>query len=498
MIQYIINCSAIWLLSLLVYDLFLRRSTFHVYNRYYLLGTLLAGICIPLFSLVQKSNFSPQTKRDYGIEKAFELKSNLVAATQTGAVSRDIDWETGLLLVYLFGLIVSISFMFKDFIQIFRLYHKGNKSFTYGVGIIETQKNHSPFSFFGYIFLSSISAYTDEQLSMILAHEKCHNRLWHGADLLLVQLCKIIFWFHPLLYFYTKRLLMVHEYQADRAVEKPLDEYGSFLVEQTIFAPSPSITHSFYHSPIKKRILMLTRKSTTMSKSKVLLAIPVLFISLVCFSKDAFSDGKPKYDYEKNTVSYKGNTFELYAPPGDTMIAEDPVTGKKQMTVFELEPYPVKMNHKKLYSSQDVDEQAVLLGTKDNDLLLEIKKNKELLNQLNDGEYRFTISQVVTSEKGRVLFYIWEGILSLEGGGGQPVEPQSVAEKINQNIDHFLSNLAFHPAKKNGKSVNFFAGNILGNSIVVTVKDHKANIQNVKRSIGQRVMQNSEIELFEK
>ena len=488
MIQYIINCSAIWLLSLLIYDLFLRRSTFHVYNRFYLLGTFLAGICIPLISFVQKSNFSPQTKKDYGIEKTFELKSNLVAATQTGAVSRDIGWETALLLVYLFGLIVSVSFMLKDIIQIFRLYQNGNKSFTNRVGIIETQKNHSPFSFFGYIFLSSKSSYTDQQLSMILTHEKCHNRLWHAADLLFMQLCKIVFWFHPLPYLYTRRLLMVHDYQADKAVEEPLAEYGNFLVEQTIFTPSPIIAHSFYHSPIKKRILMLTRKSSTMSKTKVLLAIPVLAISLVCFSKDAFSDRKIKK--EGNTITFRGNIFELYTPPSDTVYIENPETKEREIKIYSMDPYPIKMNNEKIFSSDSVDERPVLKGIRDNMLIVGIfKDNEMLLSKLDDGEYRFSIPQVVIGKNGELLYYIWEGLTTNkfqklsndEKWGYTPATPEKVKAQIDKKFDEFVANMKCHPAVKDGKAVNCYSGyETLGEPIEIVVKNHIASIKSLK------------------
>jgi hypothetical protein len=485
MIYYLINCTSIWLLSLLTYDLFLRRSTFHLYNRFYLLSTLLAGICIPLFSFAQKSNFSSQTKKDYGLEKTFELKSNLVAATQTGTTSQGIDWETGLWLVYLFGLTVSMAFMLKDLVQTFRLYAKGNKSFAYGVVIIETQKEHSPFSFFGYIFLSSMSAYTDEQLSMILTHEKCHNRLWHGADLLFIQLCKVVFWFHPLPYFYSKRLLMVHEYQADRAVEKPIAEYGSFLVEQTIFAPSPNITHSFYHSPIKKRILMLTRKSSTMSKSKVLLAIPVFALSIICFSKDAFSDGKMKK--EGNKIIFKGNVFELYAPPSDTSIINNPTTGKKDTLIISMDPYPIKMNEEELFSSDSVDERPVLKGTRDNMLVVGVFKNNEtLLSKLDDGEYRYSVPQVVIGKGGELLYYIWEGLTNnkyqklpdSEEWGYVPATPASVKTEIDKKFDQFIANMKCHPAIKDGKAVNCSAGyEILGEPIVIVVKNHVPTIK---------------------
>ena len=49
MIQYLLNATAIWLLSLVIFDLFLRKETYHSYNRFYLIGTFLLGVFLPLW-----------------------------------------------------------------------------------------------------------------------------------------------------------------------------------------------------------------------------------------------------------------------------------------------------------------------------------------------------------------------------------------------------------------------------------------------------------------
>jgi hypothetical protein len=43
MLQYLLNATAIWLISLVLFDLFLRRESYHGYNRFYLLFTTLVG-----------------------------------------------------------------------------------------------------------------------------------------------------------------------------------------------------------------------------------------------------------------------------------------------------------------------------------------------------------------------------------------------------------------------------------------------------------------------
>jgi len=50
MVSYLLNVSAIWLLSLLCFDIFLKRETYHAMNRAYLLATLVLGLLIPLMT----------------------------------------------------------------------------------------------------------------------------------------------------------------------------------------------------------------------------------------------------------------------------------------------------------------------------------------------------------------------------------------------------------------------------------------------------------------
>src|ERR1035437_1666769 len=118
--------------------------------------------------------------------------------------------------------------------------------------------------------------YTNEEWSMILTHEKRHTIFLHIIDLLLMQAARIIFWFHPLVYIYNKRLLLLHEYQADNAAARQPKVYGSFLVEQAMLQTAPSISHSFNRSPIKNRIVMLTRRSSAIAKVKILVFIPLI------------------------------------------------------------------------------------------------------------------------------------------------------------------------------------------------------------------------------
>ncbi len=112
------------------------------------------------------------------------------------------------------------------------------------------------------IFVGSRSEYSEGEWGMILAHEQRHSVLLHAVDAALVQTLRIVFWFNPLVYMFSRRLQMVHEYQADKASASQPQEYGRFLVEQAVLQSAPAISQPFNRSPIKNRILMLTKNAS--------------------------------------------------------------------------------------------------------------------------------------------------------------------------------------------------------------------------------------------
>ncbi len=384
-------------------------------------------------------------------------------------------------IIYITGVVLSLGHFLVDLLKTIRMYKEGNKTNIEGINIIETHEVHSPFSLFGLIFLSTQQPYDEEQLSMILMHEKRHNNLLHSIDLLVVQLVKIVFWFHPLPYIYRLRLLMVHEYQADAVVAAPLANYGAFLVEQSMLQNTPSIAHSFHYSPIKNRIIMLTRKSSTWSKSKILLAIPVMVISVSCFSKDT-SDNKRVQN--GNKVTFKGNVFELTTPPPDTVAMQDPTTGKWDTAMMQVDPFPTIMNHEKILTDKDVDEAPLSKNSIEYYIKSLFKANKALFNKLEDGEYYIYLNQFIIGASGKVAYYKFDGIENrkfeqLPGSKKQtpiPVTPQKVKNTIDQLIDDLASGLVFEPAIKNGKNV-VCTSNFGDKGFLLKVENHIATLK---------------------
>jgi len=288
--QYLINATAIWLISLLVYDVLLRRETYHAYNRAYLLITLLSGTLIPLLPVhyADVANTTPV------LQQSLQQVTRAKTAVSELAVTPQHGWTDLLLYLYAFGSIVALAWLIVDILKLIRVHRSGTCSVQDGWTVIETGKEQAPFSFGNTLYVCRMADYAPAEWNMLSAHERRHHSLLHMADLILLYAARIVFWFHPLVYIYHRRLLMVHEYQADSVAVTQPAEYGHFLIEQAVLNAAPAITHSINRSPIKKRILMLTRTSHSIAGLKKLVVLPLLAISILYCSFACIAQSKKK------------------------------------------------------------------------------------------------------------------------------------------------------------------------------------------------------------
>ena len=144
-----------------------------------------------------------------------------------------------------------------------------------------------------------------------------------------------MFWFNPLLIIFHKELELIHEYEVDASVAKDvsLENYlDSFLQSAMLIQSNPiCLTHSFFSSPIKNRIIMLYKKSKNELLKKSISALVLsLFFSTFIFIQ-----------CQGQTVNSKNNLEIITFPEKDTVYFEDPTTGSLSMRVVEKSPIKV-------------------------------------------------------------------------------------------------------------------------------------------------------------
>ncbi|HLP36664.1 N-acetylmuramoyl-L-alanine amidase [Lacibacter sp.] len=162
---------------------------------------------------------------------------------------------------------------------------------------VDTDAKGTPFSFLHYIFWNRKIDFESAQGQQIFKHELIHVKEKHSVDKLFLQLVLIVFWINPFFWIIRKELTMIHEFIADRKSVKDSD--ASALAAMILTAAFPghtlSLTNPFFYSPIKRRLLMLSKlQNPKVGYISRLLLLPLLTILFTAFAlkikeKDATS-----------------------------------------------------------------------------------------------------------------------------------------------------------------------------------------------------------------
>lgn len=270
-----------------------RKFTFHSLNRFYLLSTLCFSFVIPLISF--------QTTRVVKVEPAIlnetvrmasaplynpaytpTYSNNAPIVVKPNEVKR--DWRYYLIFTYIAFAIILSAVLLAKLVKIYHLSKKAVK--TDNLHIVQSAGQVSNASFFKLIVLNT-NGLTDNEKAQIIAHECVHIRQLHSVDILFIEICKIIVWFNPIIYFYKKSLVEVHEFEADLNTIQQFDSknYAHLLLKLGI-SYSPDLTNQFSLHPLSTRIQFLFKKQTTTIKKVFYFSgLPLLALGIFAFAQ---------------------------------------------------------------------------------------------------------------------------------------------------------------------------------------------------------------------
>ncbi|MCX6244410.1 MAG: M56 family metallopeptidase [Bacteroidetes bacterium] len=282
---YLLQSSACMGILYGVYWIFLRKDTFHMVNRFYLVLTAFLSALVPLLKIDLASLGPVRTIMIY-------LDPIIITPDTIGnAAASPFNWLTIAGIVYTTGVIIFLSRFIFQLIQILLLARHYGISRTNGMNLVFVDRNYSPFSFFNIIFINAPEK--KEDLQTILEHEQVHIRQMHSMDLLVVELLTIFQWFNPFVWFTNRSLKTIHEFLADQGVlkcgHKKVD-YQQLLLDRTMGIQVNNLTNNFNVSLIKKRIIMMTRKnSTPTAQLKLAVVLPAFLVAVILFSGNSFN-----------------------------------------------------------------------------------------------------------------------------------------------------------------------------------------------------------------
>ncbi|WP_313308004.1 M56 family metallopeptidase [Epilithonimonas hominis] len=272
-----ILCSAV---MFAYYLLFLKDKTFHHYNRFYLLFSVVISMILPL---VKVSFFTIETNKN--------LHLLLSGFNQNQSQTTNYDITIYSIFYTIIG-VVSVTFLIKLFLGILKI-NSIKKQFPKeaieGIKFYQTNLNNAPFSFFRNLFWKRSIDINSPVGQQILKHEMVHIEQKHSWDKLLMQLVKSIFWFNPVFYFINKEINLIHEYLADKKAVQKSDTkaFAQMLLESHFSGSVLPVTSPFLSSNLKKRLTMITKNQTNYSYARKLFALPILFFMVFAYMVNA-------------------------------------------------------------------------------------------------------------------------------------------------------------------------------------------------------------------
>jgi len=275
-VRYILETSACLILFYGVYWLFLRRETYFLLNRIYLLSSLVLSFVIPAFPIPSPFLTVPVSSAPIG-----PAAGTALPAPSAGAVD-------AVLLIYAAGVLVFLARFITQVVKLFLVVRKSGSSDFGGARIVSVDREFAPFSFLKYIFINA-REFSPGNLRHILAHEQAHIRQGHSLDVLLVELATIVQWFNPIVRPYKRSIQETHEFLADGEVIAQgfnSARYQLVMLEQQVGSRLLEFSNNFKQSQIKRRIVMMSQtRSKGASRLKVLVLMPLAVLLVLALAQ---------------------------------------------------------------------------------------------------------------------------------------------------------------------------------------------------------------------
>ena len=270
-IIYVVKSGICLGVFLMIYTLFLRKTTFFKFNRVFLMFGLIASIIIP------------SVKYTYDVivlaPVISVIDNTTVPAVSVADNGSTVSIWTIFAVLYLTGILFLAVRNLYIYLKLSQLVIKGKKYPNKGFNLIENEDIKSPFTFLNYILINSNKLSHTEQ-RLIIKHEQTHINQKHWIDLLCCECLTLIQWFNPVAWVYVHLLKENHEFLADKSVIDSgisLALYQAVLINQEFRGPVFSFSNSFNYLKPHNRLNMIKRSKSAAWKRLAALAIVPVF-----------------------------------------------------------------------------------------------------------------------------------------------------------------------------------------------------------------------------
>lgn len=314
-VNFIIESGVSLALLSVIYVLFLRKETFFKINRWFLLGSVLFSVVLPILKFrvfnpkpVMLSEVTVTPYRNL-LEAITVYSHGFSGIVETAIISTDL-----LIYIYLAGVVFFFGRFLFRIIQILLIIRRNELQFADGFKMVILKNEMSPFSFLNYVFVSQ-SLLQNKGYDKMISHELEHVKQGHSLDVIILEILTVFQWFNPFMWMLRHAIRENHEYLADQAVLTTgvnRGYYKKLLLNQFV-GGQLVIANNFNTSIIKNRIKMMSKiKSPKYAISKIIFGVLVaaaLIIAFACEQKESVDVVSPEEQVVK--VTFQGEKLKI-------------------------------------------------------------------------------------------------------------------------------------------------------------------------------------------
>ncbi len=289
---YLFECALIISILYLFYKYLYYQIAYFNLSRYFMLGSLLTAILIPVFSeiLITQHTLSHALRSEFvGILYGNRTTGqNLLIQFDKlhdpllifGVVSP----VQILFLIWLLGSGIKATLFGKQLSAVNALRKSGEitKDGVYTI-VNKTDTEAEAFSFFKTIFLNSnFDKLTVAEKETILSHEKIHADMLHSLDNMFFEIAGVFLWFNPLMPKLKMAVREIHEFVTDNVItgNKNRPDYSRLLVKMALKERVTGIRSPF-SDQIKTRVRLISFPESPRFRKRIFYgSIPILMLVL--------------------------------------------------------------------------------------------------------------------------------------------------------------------------------------------------------------------------
>ena len=275
-----------------LYYFILRGQKTLVFNRFFLVFALLFSLIIPFLSI--PVNLGPDNKPAAVISivnnylPGPDSQETMDVAAQNPVINSKVQSGLNLtdvlLILYITGALVFLARFIINIISVLQQRRAAEKTSFNGTRIVLMQKPAPPFCFFKTIFISSVDLSNGTIDETLLNHELAHVKQLHSADVLLIEILQVFYWFNPVLFLYNRSMRINHEFLADESAIRQasdLKNYSEKLFSFINYRKNLGLVSGFNDSMTKRRVRMMTSQQGRIKHIMGIAAVLVLTFSVL-------------------------------------------------------------------------------------------------------------------------------------------------------------------------------------------------------------------------